>query len=73
MLGAAYFRSRRSEFDTLKVDKDARDELAGEMRGQIAKDFLSPVIQETVFLDLPGQFLWPVGTSRDRGSRLEQA
>jgi hypothetical protein len=73
MLGAAYFRARRAEFDAYdKPDDPRRGALIQEMRGAMEKDFLSPVIQQMVFTDLPGLFYWD-GYVRDRGWRLERA
>jgi hypothetical protein len=73
MLGAAYFRARRSEFDPLFNDPEKREALIADMRTRMRTDFLSPVVQQTVFKDLPMSWLCPSGYVRNRGWRLERA
>jgi hypothetical protein len=52
MLGAAYFRSQLPDFWRLQTDAD-RDDRIRVLQERLAGDFLSPLVQQWAFKDLP--------------------
>jgi hypothetical protein len=75
MFGASYFRSQLPKLKEYRADQQDeggdRNKVLNLMNQRIQRDFLSPLVQQWVFKDLPMSFC--INTyGNDRGRRLEQ-